>query len=105
MIRITLREIQKILGARAFGECGDLPVTGVSTDTRTIKPGDLFFAPPGSAFHVADLLTSSPQVRCETAPGGHLGVLTGRTARDTTWRLVQDFMTDVDIERAQATAG
>jgi len=67
--------------------------------------GDLFFAPPGSAFHVADLLTSSPQVRCETAPGGHLGVLTGRTARDTTWRLVQDFMTDVDIERAQATAG
>jgi polyhydroxyalkanoate synthase len=24
-------------------------------------------------------------VRLETAPGGHLGVLTGRAARGTTW--------------------
>lgn len=58
--------------------------------------GDLFFAPPASAFHVADLLTNSPQVRCETAPGGHLGVLTGRTARDTTWSLIENFMREVD---------
>lgn len=54
--------------------------------------GDLFFAPPASVGHVATLLTNSPEVRLETAPGGHLGVLTGRTARDTTWAYVDDFL-------------
>lgn len=58
--------------------------------------GDLFFAPPASAHHVATLLTKSPEVRLETAPGGHLGVLTGRTSRDTTWRYVQEFLTQHD---------
>jgi polyhydroxyalkanoate synthase len=27
----------------------------------------------------------------ETAPGGHLGVLTGRSALRTTWRLLDNF--------------
>ncbi len=58
--------------------------------------GDLFFAPPASAHHVATLLTNSPRVRLETAPGGHLGVLTGRTARDTTWAYVQEFLSAHD---------
>jgi polyhydroxyalkanoate synthase len=58
--------------------------------------GDLFFAPPASAHHVASLLTDSPEVRLHTAPGGHLGVLTGRTARDTTWTYVDEFLSDHD---------
>lgn len=58
--------------------------------------GDLFFAPPASAFHVAQLLTDSPQTVLKTAPGGHLGVLTGRSARDTTWLYAQEFMNDVE---------
>lgn len=44
------------------------------------------------AHHVAQLLPNSPQVRLETAPGGHLGVLTGRTAPLTTWSYLDDFM-------------
>jgi polyhydroxyalkanoate synthase len=58
--------------------------------------GDLFFAPPASAHHVAQLLTGSPEVRLETAPGGHLGVLAGRAARDTTWAYIEDFLTTQD---------
>ncbi len=58
--------------------------------------GDLFFAPPASAHHVATLLTDSPGVRLETAPGGHLGVLTGRSARDTTWHYIDEFLTTHD---------
>ena len=54
--------------------------------------GDLFFAPPASAHHVETLLTNSPYVRLETAPGGHLGVLSGRSARETTWQYVEDFL-------------
>jgi polyhydroxyalkanoate synthase len=58
--------------------------------------GDLFFAPPASAHHVATLIPNSPEVRLETAPGGHLGVLSGRSARDTTWKLVDAFLRDED---------
>jgi len=31
-------------------------------------------------------------VRLETAPGGHLGVLTGRGARETTWAHIDQFI-------------
>jgi polyhydroxyalkanoate synthase subunit PhaC len=41
--------------------------------------------------HVADLLPGAPEVRLETCPGGHLGVLTGRSALHTTWRLLDWF--------------
>jgi polyhydroxyalkanoate synthase len=58
--------------------------------------GDLFFAPPASAHHVATLLPNSPAVRLETAPGGHLGVLTGRSARDTTWTYIAEFLAEND---------
>jgi polyhydroxyalkanoate synthase subunit PhaC len=32
----------------------------------------------------------------EVAPGGHLGVLTGREARATTWLLVDSFLAEHD---------
>jgi polyhydroxyalkanoate synthase len=51
-------------------------------------------APTPAVHHVADLLTGSAGVRLETAPGGHLGVLTGRAARSTTWELVDSFLDD-----------
>jgi len=50
-------------------------------------------APKAAVHHVAELLPSAPQVRIASAPGGHLGVLTGRAARRTTWRLLDDFLT------------
>ena len=44
----------------------------------------------------AELLTGSPEVRFETAPGGHLGVLTGRRARGTTWAYLDGFLGEHD---------
>ena len=58
--------------------------------------GDLFFAPPGSSHHVATLALNSPEVRLQTAPGGHLGVLSGRAARETTWQYIDAFLRDHD---------
>ncbi len=49
-------------------------------------------APRKAVHHVAELLPNAPDVRIATAPGGHLGVLTGRAARRTTWRLIDDFL-------------
>jgi polyhydroxyalkanoate synthase subunit PhaC len=48
-------------------------------------------APVAACHHVADLVTDAP-VQLETAPGGHLGVLTGRKARETTWKRLDAFL-------------
>lgn len=58
--------------------------------------GDLFFAPPESVYRLGELLPNSPHVRLETAPGGHLGVLTGTRARTTTWRYFEEFLKGID---------
>ncbi|KAB2346556.1 alpha/beta hydrolase [Actinomadura rudentiformis] len=42
-------------------------------------------APVTSVHPLTRLLSGSERVRFELAPGGHLGVLTGRSARSTTW--------------------
>ena len=59
-------------------------------------------APAGAVRHVAELLPAAAEVRLETAPGGHLGVLTGRAAARTTWPLVDRFLADHDGGRAPA---
>jgi polyhydroxyalkanoate synthase len=56
-------------------------------------------APREAVGHVVDLLTGSPDVRYETAKGGHLGVLTGRGAVRGTWRHLDKFLSDYDKRR------
>jgi poly[(R)-3-hydroxyalkanoate] polymerase subunit PhaC len=56
-------------------------------------------APVAAVHHVGKLLKRAPEVRLETAPGGHLGVLTGRGARDTTWRYLAEFLNAHDSAR------
>jgi polyhydroxyalkanoate synthase len=54
-------------------------------------------APRGSVFRVGDLLPNAPDVILQTAPGGHLGVLTGRAARRTTWVYLDEFLDEVAL--------
>jgi len=49
-------------------------------------------APRAAVHAVQRLLPNAPEVRLETAPGGHLGVLSGRSARRTTWRCLDEFL-------------
>jgi polyhydroxyalkanoate synthase len=60
-------------------------------------------APVDAVHHVGNLLPNSPDVRIETAPGGHLGVLTGRSAIASTWVFLDEFLADCD-ERAPVRA-
>ena len=65
----------------------EVPVLSVAGETDVL-------APQPAVHHVAGLLPNAPQVRLETAPGGHLGVLTGRAAKRTTWRWLDEFLSD-----------
>ena len=53
-------------------------------------------APKEAVRAVTELLPNAPSVRYETAPGGHLGVLTGRAARRTTWVYLDEFLSEGD---------
>jgi polyhydroxyalkanoate synthase len=64
-----------------------VPVLVVAGENDTI-------APRASVERVVELLDNAQSVRFETAPGGHLGVLTGRKARGTTWRYIDEFQAE-----------
>ncbi|GAA1720029.1 alpha/beta hydrolase [Fodinicola feengrottensis] len=56
-------------------------------------------APKLSVHRVVDVLENSPDVRFDVCPGGHLGVLTGRRARTTTWDVVDGFLDEKSAEK------
>ncbi len=49
-------------------------------------------APVPAVKALVPLLTGSPEVRFEIVPGGHLGMLTGRAARGTTWVVMDEWI-------------
>jgi polyhydroxyalkanoate synthase len=75
----------------------DVPVLAVGGTSDVLAPID-------AVRHVGALLPNSPDVRIETAPGGHLGVLTGRSAVRSTWIFLDEFLADYDAARASRPA-
>jgi polyhydroxyalkanoate synthase len=78
---------------------GQLSLTGRTLDLADVRVPVLAvagrgdgIAPVAACHHVGDLLPNAASVQLETAPGGHLGVLTGRAARGTTWALLDEFL-------------
>src|SRR3954464_2590215 len=62
-----------------------VPVLSVAGTSDTLAPRPAVHA-------VGDLLPNAAEVRLETGPGGHLGVLTGRSAKRTTWVYIDEFL-------------
>jgi polyhydroxyalkanoate synthase len=54
-------------------------------------------APLPAVRAVVPLLTGSRQVRFEVVPGGHLGMLTGRAARGTTWQAIDEWVAEWSV--------
>ncbi|MDP2773577.1 MAG: alpha/beta hydrolase [Nocardioides sp.] len=96
---------------RTFGQLyhrfvkGNALVGGtLELDERTISVADITapvlvfagatdgIAPMPAVRALVPLLTGSADVRFEIVPGGHLGMLTGRRARDTTWRALDEWI-------------
>lgn len=96
---------------RTFGQLyhrfvrGNALVTGrIELDDRTIDVADIEvpvlvfagatdgIAPVPAVKAVVPLLSGSSEVRFEIVPGGHLGMLTGRAARTSTWAVLDEWI-------------
>jgi polyhydroxyalkanoate synthase len=74
-----------------------VPVMNVAGSTDVL-------APVASVQHVGSLLPNSPDVRLPICPGGHLGVLTGTRAPETTWVEINNFLAAHDRRKRTTTA-
>ncbi|MBI2931053.1 MAG: UDP-N-acetylmuramoyl-tripeptide--D-alanyl-D-alanine ligase [Planctomycetes bacterium] len=54
MINLHLGEIARLLGATVDGAIDGVTACGMSADTRTVRPGEIFFALRGGHEHVAE---------------------------------------------------
>jgi polyhydroxyalkanoate synthase len=78
-------------GELAFGD-RVIEVAAVDKPTLVFAGAADGIAPVGSVKALVPLLTGAPEVRFEIVPGGHLGMLTGRAARTTTWRVLDEWI-------------
>jgi polyhydroxyalkanoate synthase len=72
-----------------------LRLANVSQDVLVVGGTTDVIAPVACVERALDVLTGARSIRFETAPGSHLGVLTGPEARDTTWRYIAEFLAGV----------
>ena len=78
----------------------------VTMDDREIRLADITvpllafggasdgIAPVGCVRPIVDLVPGVAKMRFEVVPGGHLGMLTGRAARGTTWRILDEWIAE-----------
>lgn len=84
----------KVQGPNALVDLATVKVPVMNVAGRT----DVL-VPAAAAHHVGELVTASPDVRLPLAPGGHLGVLTGTKAPETTWAYIHEFLEAHDRKR------
>jgi polyhydroxyalkanoate synthase len=79
-----------------------IELAAVRQPVLTIAGDSDALAPAAAVRAVVDLLPNAADVRFEMAPGSHLAVLSGRTAVDTTWRYLDEFLAANDPRPAPA---
>ncbi|MFT4298904.1 MAG: alpha/beta fold hydrolase [Aeromicrobium sp.] len=88
--RMALRN--EVSTGRVQGPNRVVDLADVTVPVMNVAGESDVLVPPKAAHHVGSLLPNSPDVRLPLAPGGHLGVLTGTKAPETTWVYLRDFM-------------
>ncbi len=90
---------------------GKVELSGHEIDVADIKAPVLIFAgntdgiaPINAVKALIPLLTGAHEVRFEIVPGGHLGMLTGRGARRTTWAVLDEWIDQWSSEPAGEAA-
>jgi polyhydroxyalkanoate synthase len=90
---------------------GKVDLTGHEIDVADVKVPVLIFAgntdgiaPIKAVQALVPLLTGAHEVRFEIVPGGHLGMLTGRRARTSTWVTMDEWIEQYSTPDDRATA-
>jgi polyhydroxyalkanoate synthase len=80
--------------ARGRMELGDrtIDLAAISVPVLVFAGNTDGIAPMPAVRAVVPLLTGSREVRFEVVPGGHLGMITGRAARGTTWEVIDEWV-------------
>jgi polyhydroxyalkanoate synthase subunit PhaC len=91
-------------GRIALDRRRDIDLAEVREPVLSVAGTNDVLAPEAAVRHVADLLPNASEVTLETAPGGHLGVLTGRSALDSTWSHLDRFLAAHDPGRGLSLA-
>ena len=89
---------------------GKVNLSGHEIDVSDIKLPVLIFAgntdgiaPINAVRALVDLLPNAHEVRFEIVPGGHLGMLTGRAARHSTWVTMDEWIEQYSTPDDRAT--
>jgi polyhydroxyalkanoate synthase len=80
-------------GSMSMGE-RTIDLAAISVPVLVFAGNTDGIAPLPAVRAVVPLLTGSRQVRFEVVPGGHLGMLTGRAARGTTWEAIDEWVAE-----------
>jgi polyhydroxyalkanoate synthase len=88
--------VNELSGGRLRLTYREIDVRNVSAPVLSVAGEADVLAPRAAVHHIGGLLRGAADVRLETAPGGHLGVLTGRAAERTTWSYVDEWMLQHD---------
>ncbi len=71
-----------------------IELSEVTAPVLLVGGPDDVITPAAAVEHGTRTLTGAAEVRFETAPGSHLGILTGPAARTTTWMYLEKFLAD-----------
>jgi polyhydroxyalkanoate synthase len=81
-----------------------LSVADVTVPVLVLAGANDGIAPIGAVKAVVPLLTGTPEARFEIVPGGHLGMLTGRKSRTSTWQVLDDWVDEWSGRREKPPA-
>lgn len=78
-------------GRVKFGQ-RTIELADVSVPVLAIGSPDDVLAPADSVAYMSEVLTGAPEVRFETSPGSHLGLVAGPNAVRTSWAHIDSFL-------------
>ncbi|MCW2736719.1 alpha/beta fold hydrolase [Nocardioides sp.] len=92
--------------ARGRMELGDrtIDLAAITVPVLVFAGNTDGIAPLPAVRAVVPLLSGSREVRFEVVPGGHLGMITGRAARGTTWQVTDEWVTEWSVGLVAAPA-
>jgi polyhydroxyalkanoate synthase len=95
----------ELASGRVHFEGRDVDFADITVPLLSFGGASDTIAPVSCIEPITDLVPHVPTMRFEVVPGGHLGMLTGRRARDTTWLIMDDFLDQHASDRGATTRG